>query len=105
MIDYLPIFGSYRVYENITIILNVRDLIFRSEVHKNCGLLRYYTVCSGDFTDASGQHIGPVFKGRDFALKIRSICCPETSARNHQYTVRTAPEERSSHSKLIINLP
>jgi len=42
---------------------------------------------------------------RVFALKMRPICRPETSARNHQYTVLPAPGESSSHSRLIIILP
>jgi len=57
------------VYENVTIILNVRDLIFRSEVHKNCGLLRYYTVCSGNFYRCFGTTYRSNFQGsRYFAL-------------------------------------
>jgi len=37
-------------------------------------------------------------------LKRGPIGCPETSVRHYQYTVRTVPEERKSHSKPIIIL-
>jgi len=71
VIDYLPIFGSYVVYENVTIILNVQDLIFRSEVHKNCGFLRCYTVYSGDFYPCFGTTYRSNFQGsRYFALTM-----------------------------------
>jgi hypothetical protein len=29
-------------------------------------------------------------------LKMRPICCPETSVRNHHHSLRNSPEERSS---------
>jgi len=69
VIEYLPIFGSYRVYENVTIILNVRDLIFRSEVHKNCGILGYYTVSSSNFYRCFGTTYRSSFQESWFCLE------------------------------------
>jgi hypothetical protein len=46
------------------------------------------------FTDISGQHIGPLFKGRvQFFLG-----CSDTSVNNYQSTLRNIPEECRSHA-------
>jgi hypothetical protein len=34
---------------------------FRDEIDENCALLVYYVASNGNFTDVSGQPIGPIF--------------------------------------------
>jgi len=42
-------------------------------------------------------------KKDSLSLKVESICCPETSARNYHYSFRNNPEERNSQiHKLFI---
>jgi hypothetical protein len=54
---------------------------FRREVEENCALPGYYAASSGQFlTEVSGQHIGPIFKGKN--LKMGPTGCIETSVRN-----------------------
>jgi hypothetical protein len=36
---------------------------FRGEVDENCAVLCYYVASNGNFTDISGQPIGPIFTG------------------------------------------
>jgi len=51
-------------------------------------------------TDVSVQHVGSIFKGKEFLdswpLKMGPISWTETSARNCIYWLRYTPEERSS---------
>jgi len=54
--------------------------------------------------DVSGQPIGPIFKDQEFIswlLKLGPICCPETSVRNYNYTLRNVSEERVSDKLLF----
>jgi len=60
---------------------------FRLEVAENCVLLGYYS----GFKNPS--------------LRMRKICCPETSVRNYHYSLRNNPEERSSQSPFYFPLP
>jgi hypothetical protein len=46
-----------------------------------------------EYTDVPGQTIGPIFK---VVYISEPICCPETSVRNHHYTLRNNSEKRSS---------
>jgi hypothetical protein len=55
---------------------------FRREVDENCALLDYYAYSSGNFM--------PTLK-------------PETSVRNNHYSLRSNPEERSSHFMWDLN--
>jgi hypothetical protein len=53
---------------------------FRREADENCALLGYYAASGG----------GP-------------IGCPETSVRNHHYSLRNNLEGRSSHHYLLFS--
>jgi hypothetical protein len=62
---------------------NIRDLRFSSLLRSElCYLL----------TEVSGRSLLNGF------LKMGPICCPETPARNYQYSLRTSPEERRYYS-------
>ena len=65
-------------------------------------LLRWDIPSSGMFrsvdwqlvADVMGQHILQVWSGSPaWSLKMKSICCPETSLTNYQSTLRKIPEK------------
>jgi len=62
----------------------------RREVDENCTLLRNYAA---SITEFSGQP--PILK--EESLKIGPIGCPESSARNHNYSMRNNAEECIRH--------
>jgi hypothetical protein len=79
---------------------------FNSQIQKcyfvePCALLGYYAASSGNLSSTLSVP-SSVLKNstllRDsWALKMRPIGCPETSVRNHHYSLRNNPEERRAH--------
>ena len=55
-------------------------------------LLGYYAASSGDFLLTFQE---------SSALKMGPIGCPETSARNYHYSLRSKSEERGSHAVCV----
>jgi hypothetical protein len=69
---------------------------FRRVVDENCAIMGYYAARSVVISYRlvgtnyrSYLHLGP--------LKMGQIDFPETSARSYHYSLRSDPEERSSH--------
>jgi hypothetical protein len=60
--------------------------------------MRFFGILpSGEWkfhTDVSGQ---PIVQGTVLPLKLRPLCCPETSVWNYNYLLRKTAEERRSH--------
>jgi hypothetical protein len=68
---------------------------FRREVDENCALLGYYATSNGDFLPSFRDNLSVP---TSWPLKMEPIGCPETSARNCQYSLWNNPDERSSHT-------
>jgi hypothetical protein len=68
---------------------------FRRDVDEVCDLLGHYATPSGNpLPTASGQCIGPIFKGQEVQKKkMGPIRCPETSAMDYHSMLRNTPEE------------
>ena len=68
-------------------------------LRENCGLLGYYAASRGNFLLTFWENINAILRGQESkdsrTLKVRQICCPETSVRNYHCSLRNNPEERS----------
>jgi len=73
--------------------------VLRREVAETA-LVGYYEASSDNLTDVSGQPIRPTVRVEESdsgTVRMRPICCPETSVRNYLYSLHDNPEERRSH--------
>jgi len=66
---------------------------FRRELDENCALLGYHAASSGNFLPTFRDNLSIPFSR---VKKTGPMDCPETSVRNHHYSLRDDPEERSS---------
>jgi hypothetical protein len=64
-----------------------------------CALLRHYTASNFNSLPTFRDNVS-VSSSRIktfWTLKMRPICCPETSVKNYHWALCNAPEERRSH--------
>jgi len=85
---------------------------FHHKVDENCALLGYYAASSGNFLPTFQDTLWfpslEVEKTKglySWSLKIEPIGCPETSVISYHYCLRNNPEERSSQTILVFDLP
>jgi len=76
---------------------------YRLEADENCTQLGYYAVSSGNLLPTF-RLILSVTSSR---VKVNVTLadgtgCPETSAKNYNYSLSNNPEERSSHSLYVL---
>jgi hypothetical protein len=73
----------------------MRVYIYIYIYHKNCALLGYYAAGSGNLLRTFRDNLSdPSSTVR--VLKTGPIVCPETSARNHHYSLLNKPEKHNS---------
>ena len=80
---------------------------------KQMGTALFWAI-TNFLTDVSGQHVGPIFMGKEskkilhsmvqdsWPLRMGPIGSPETSVRNYHYMLRNSPEDRSSQNESWI---
>jgi hypothetical protein len=69
---------------------------FLFAAHKHPAIGRYATKSWWWVDNLHSAGLLGIFKGQDWPLKMGPIGCPETSVRNHHYSLRNDPEERRS---------
>jgi hypothetical protein len=88
----------------------IQPSAFSHEEAKSCALPAYYTASTGNslptFRDTASAPFSRVKKVvilKSWFLKMETTGCPETSARNYQYSLCNMPGERSSQIMFIAS--
>ena len=81
-----------------------QNCVISGEVDENCALLGNYAATTGNslptfrynLSIPSSRMMNPKKTNKQKKLKMGPTHCPETSVRNHHYSLRNSPQERSS---------
>jgi hypothetical protein len=83
----LPTIGDSKIFPHVEVCGSALNKLYKIMVAENCTPFGYYAASSGNSCQRFGTTYRSHFQGG----------FPERLARNHHYSLRNNPEERSSH--------